>query len=168
MEEAAKHGWETYGIEPSEPATRFRNTTLNVCLGPLASPTCPAKSFQLLTLWDVIGHLPNPLQALLTARDLVSDDGLIVIKTPNYSAGSLLVGRAVSQVNGTRGWMHLPAQLFHFSKTPLISLLTRDGFEVVEFNEVQEPLGLDTVSFWRKPRLMAAQLLRAALRCFGH
>lgn len=42
--------------------------------------------FDLITLWDTIEHLDDPLSAAKTLREFLSADGVIVVRTPNLLA----------------------------------------------------------------------------------
>ncbi len=44
------------------------------------------RKFHLITLWDVIEHLSEPVEQIRQLRTHLADDGLIVIRTPNVVA----------------------------------------------------------------------------------
>jgi 2-polyprenyl-3-methyl-5-hydroxy-6-metoxy-1,4-benzoquinol methylase len=44
------------------------------------------RGFDLITLWDTIEHLDNPLSAVRLLRDYLKPDGVLVIRTPSLSA----------------------------------------------------------------------------------
>ena len=43
-------------------------------------------SFDLITFWDVVEHLPDPIAALRQARELLAPGGLLLIETQNVSS----------------------------------------------------------------------------------
>lgn len=52
-------------------------------------PFAPA-SFDVVTLWDVVEHLPEPAAALAEARRVLAPGGLLALSTPNTRARSVL------------------------------------------------------------------------------
>lgn len=133
LEVARNAGWEVAGLElSSDTAELGRNLFgLPIEVGNLQSHPFEAGSFTALTLWDVIEHLPDPLAALRSARDLLAPGGYIALSTPNidglfprlsYYPGKLL-----------RHWTHAdpPGHLCQFSTRTLRAMLETAGFEFV-------------------------------------
>ncbi|HQF61512.1 MAG TPA: class I SAM-dependent methyltransferase [Anaerolineaceae bacterium] len=83
-----QHGWECYGIEPSEFAANYarRRFDLEVFQGYLENAPFPLGHFDLITLWDVLEHLPDPVTSLAQIRQLLKPDGWLVLSLPNASA----------------------------------------------------------------------------------
>jgi SAM-dependent methyltransferase len=82
---AGARGWTAWGVELDSSAcqqavSHFKLDTIRQ--GSLDHPDLPAP-FDVITLWDVIEHVPNPLQFLCDARDRLRDGGLLVIRTAN-------------------------------------------------------------------------------------
>lgn len=46
----------------------------------------PSEKFEVITMLDVIEHLPNPLEVLRAIRELITPDGELIIYTPNHNA----------------------------------------------------------------------------------
>jgi 2-polyprenyl-3-methyl-5-hydroxy-6-metoxy-1,4-benzoquinol methylase len=127
----AERGFEVFGIEPSAEicqisierfgAQRIHCGTLDDC------PFAPA-SFDLIVLWDVIEHLPDPLSALRKVRELLAPKGRIVIETQNIEA---LAARVLG-----RRWTHFKhdEHLVHFSRATLRRALELSGFELVHLS----------------------------------
>lgn len=122
-------GWECHGIELSEyMAQRSRELfgLEDVRSGSILDAAYPAKHFDVISFWDVIEHLENPLPHLQKARELLADDGILVIETQN-------VASAFARLMGRR-WHHykMAEHLLHFSPKTLRALLARAGFTVLE------------------------------------
>jgi 2-polyprenyl-3-methyl-5-hydroxy-6-metoxy-1,4-benzoquinol methylase len=122
-------GWECHGIELSEfMAAKSRELfgLENVRPGSILDATYPAKHFDVVTFWDVIEHLEDPLPHLRKARELLADDGLLVIETQNVES-------LFARVMGRR-WQHykMAEHLNHFAPNTVAKLLERAGFAIVE------------------------------------
>lgn len=122
-------GWECHGVELSESMARTSRELFglaHVHAGTLADAGLPERSFDVVTFWDVIEHLEDPLPHLRQARALLKDDGLLVVETQNVeSAFARLMGRR---------WQHykMAEHLYHFAPGTVRLLLERAGFDVLE------------------------------------
>jgi SAM-dependent methyltransferase len=90
LEQARERGWRVAGVEPSKWAAAFarRELGLEVWQGPIEGylPEDPARRFDLVTLWDVLEHLSDPLTVLRRLRDLLRPRGLLAFTTHNLDA----------------------------------------------------------------------------------
>ena len=65
---------------------RFNQRNLaNVLNSPLESVDLPWRSFDVITMWDVIDHVPCPDPLLNRCHQLLNDGGLCFIRTPNVT-----------------------------------------------------------------------------------
>jgi SAM-dependent methyltransferase len=88
--ELRRRGVEVQGLEPSGFAARHAASLgLNVFQNGVAEFS-PGRTFDLITLWNVIEHMPDPAADLSRLRELLAPDGTIVILTPD--AGSHQAG----------------------------------------------------------------------------
>ncbi len=122
-------GWGVTGIEPSD-AIRPRAQELlgaeRVRGGSLEDARLPAGSFDLVTLWDVLEHVPDPLRVLREVRRVVAPGGRLVLETQNVkSAAARILGRR---------WQHYKhaEHLYHFDRRTIAAALERAGFVVLE------------------------------------
>lgn len=125
LELAQKRGWVTAGVEISEHAAEIgRRKGLNIKTGKIEDTGFSPASFEVITLWDVIEHLPNPKEIFQICHRLLKNGGVIAINTPD--AGSL-----TSKILGKR-WPLLvpPEHLIIFPKKILIGLLAKNGFQI--------------------------------------
>lgn len=121
-------GWDAYGLEPSATIARSAREVLGERLieGTLESARLAAESFDLITLWDVIEHLPAPVEALCRVRDLLAPGGRVVIETQD-------VASPVARLAGRR-WHHFKHRehLVHFSPQTLEGSLERAGLRLLD------------------------------------
>ena len=81
-------------------------------------------SFDVITLWHVLEHLPQPAETLSWCARWLKPDGLLVIEVPNVRSWQ-------ARVFG-RNWLHLdpPRHLYQFTPFALEEMLKRNGFGV--------------------------------------
>jgi SAM-dependent methyltransferase len=106
-----ERGWDVHGFEPSDSIRATAANELgaeNVRGGELATAGFEPHSFDLVTLWDVLEHAPDPLALLRQCAQLLKPDGRLLIETQNRrSAAARILGRR---------WQHYkqPEHLYHF------------------------------------------------------
>jgi len=118
-----RRGWEVYGTEFSSAACELaRAKGVRVHQGDLVSANFPAQSFDVITLWHVFEHLPDPLAELAEVRRILRDDGLLVIEVPNSGCLTLRLSK--------QGWypLDVPRHLQHYTPATLQRLLREAGF----------------------------------------
>ena len=87
----------------------------------------PEGTFDVLTLGDVIEHIEDPVGTIRKANELLNDDGLLWISTPNYQA-------AYAQIVGFSDPMWKEAgHLHYFSFQSLGKVLEKNNFKVIDY-----------------------------------
>ena len=120
-----RRGMEVHGLEPSRFAAGYAASLgLDVFQGAVAEYR-PGQTFDLITLWNVIEHLPNPVRDLSRLRDLLAPDGTIVILTPN-------IGSHQADAFG-RDWagLEVPRHLQLFDASSMRALAAKTGLSQV-------------------------------------
>lgn len=114
------------GIEPHEGYSAFARESLglDIVAGTLQQrlPQMPAGSFDLISMFHVLEHLPDPLQALRDIRTLLSPQGALFIEVPDAAGMS------------SPGNTFFRAHTLYFSAHSLRSLAMAAGFEVAADN----------------------------------
>lgn len=125
MEAAAAAGWDVDGAELSGwAASVARGRGLGaVYEAPLEQLQVADSSYQVLTLWDVIEHVPEPRPLIAAAYRLLEPGGVLAFST--HLVDSLAVA-----ILGTRYPFFMDMHLVHFSRRTVRQLLTQQGFEV--------------------------------------
>ncbi len=122
---AAESGWEVTGLEISgwAAAEARRRLGLDVRHGNLETAPFPPATFDLIAMWDVLEHLPDPGDAVRRCAELLKPGGHLAVTTPD--AGGLL-----RRLTGRR-WVEykkIPEHLYFFNRSTIQALLERHGF----------------------------------------
>lgn len=128
VEQARAAGWDASGVEPSSWAADYarRVVGVDVRTGYLESSGFADGSFDAVTMWEVIEHLPDPRVTLAEIHRVLRPGGRLVLSTPD--AGSL-----PARLSGRRwlGWRKVPEHLYFFDRQTLDRLLRQAGFRPV-------------------------------------
>ncbi len=130
--------WEVFGSEISEQAARFAQNNLklkNIFCGRAEELKFPLKHFDIITLWDVIEHIPNPKPLLIYLRAVLKDDGILFIHTPNVKI-QLIKAKAKKLIKGMRGGAHYLEAKDHvniYSSRAIKEVLKQAGFKEIKF-----------------------------------
>jgi 2-polyprenyl-3-methyl-5-hydroxy-6-metoxy-1,4-benzoquinol methylase len=85
--EAKKRGWEVYGTEFSEKAIEVCEASgLNMKMGKLENNTFSQGVFDIITSFEVIEHINNPLEEIANIHRFLRKGGLFYCTTPNFNA----------------------------------------------------------------------------------
>jgi hypothetical protein len=80
-------------------------------------------SFPLVLAIDLLEHLEQPMAFIGLLREVVDDDGWLIIDTPNGGAYNI-------SVQGSQWKGFNPFHIFLFTRENLITMLSKNGFEV--------------------------------------
>jgi len=140
---AEQGGWRVCGIDVAAGAVAYsRSKGFDARVATLESHDLKPSSFDAVTMFDSIEHMPSPSAALRAVHDLLADDGIVAITTPNVDG---LFPRFTYQLLGRTfgGWEHPgpPGHVYQFGRRTLGAALDRAGFTVV--HEETEAIALD-------------------------
>ncbi|MFH1858621.1 MAG: polysaccharide deacetylase family protein [Candidatus Omnitrophota bacterium] len=142
LKAAEKAGWEVQGVEISEEASRYARELLklDVRTGTLFDVKFPSETFDVVTLWDVLEHIPDPSAFLCEIHRLLRGEGLLVVLTPNIAGlRARLMGR---NFIGYRP----PEHLYYFSPASLQTLILKTGFAPVSIETEPDSLASDAIA----------------------
>ncbi len=126
MELAKTNGFDVSGIEISDfAAKKGREKGLNIVTGDIFTPEFPSEHFDVITMFDVIEHVPNPKETILEAKRILKKDGILVINTPDAES---LWARVLG---GNWQLIMPPEHINYFSPKNLGNYLKENGFEVL-------------------------------------
>jgi SAM-dependent methyltransferase len=123
IEQARGMGFEAEGVEPSiELQAHAKKLHLNVHLGVLPHPDVRGP-FDVITMVDVIEHVPDPVGLLCQARDLLAPKGMLLVATPDRRS-------VVARLMGWNWWHYRIAHIGYFDRSTLREAISRAGFEL--------------------------------------
>ncbi|MFH0892315.1 MAG: class I SAM-dependent methyltransferase [Candidatus Falkowbacteria bacterium] len=131
-------GWKAYGSEISVPAADFARKELglaNIIAGEVQSAGFEKKSFDIITLWDVIEHVPDPHPLLKFLNSILKDDGVLFMHTPNIKI-QLPKARIKKWLRGETPGAHYLEAKDHvniYSAGTLSAILTANGYKDIKF-----------------------------------
>lgn len=114
----ATHGWQVTGLDPALPPATETGTVRLIC-GTFSALSADEK-YDVITLWDVLEHVENPLNLIVEARKWLAPNGLMVIETGNFQSSG--------RITGSEDWWNY--QLDHrwyLSPPQLVQLMTSAG-----------------------------------------
>lgn len=83
----SKPKWDAIGYEISTQAVAFANKENglpNIFAGLVQNSKLPENTFDIITLWDVIEHIPKPHSLLTYLFSLLKPGGILFLQTPNF------------------------------------------------------------------------------------
>jgi SAM-dependent methyltransferase len=126
---AAEHGFSAFGLDVREEAVqRIRQLGYEAYTGDLMQLSLKYP-LSVLSLADVLEHLPYPIAALRKAHDLLKPGGVLFVSCPNMECSSW---RAMDAMQANPYWHELE-HYHNFSRTRLCQILTRCGFQPVDY-----------------------------------
>lgn len=116
LQSCATAGWKTYGVEPNSSASQLARQkgieifeTIDQIKG----------TFQLITLWHVLEHVPDPNETLIKVRELLAPNGVLLIAVPNHLSAD---GKKYGEF-----WagFDVPRHLWHYNQQNMDQLLRK-------------------------------------------
>jgi SAM-dependent methyltransferase len=127
-------GWSVAGIEiDPAAAAKAKSVTPEIFVGdPIEAPFADG-SFDVVTSFHVVEHLPRPLGALQRMIGWLGDGGLLIVEVPNAAgAGGRLFGRYWSGLD-------FPRHLVHFTPATMTAMVERAGGRVTAASHRTKP-----------------------------
>jgi 2-polyprenyl-3-methyl-5-hydroxy-6-metoxy-1,4-benzoquinol methylase len=120
-------GWDVTGCEPSRWMGEWcrDNYGIHVNQGTLFDRAYEDASFDVITLWDVLEHTPDPMATLKECYRLLKPGGMLVVNYPDIGSwAAWLMGRK---------WVFLLAvHYYYFTRTTIKQALRNALFEVLK------------------------------------
>jgi SAM-dependent methyltransferase len=156
---ARKEGWTVSGSEVSHDAAKYCSEKygIEVFEGPLESARFPDSSFDAVSFWHVLEHLPSPRSCLEEVRRILRPGGIVVIAVPNDSNWKVPLKKLLRRPLYLPLWESTEIHLSHFSPDTLSFLLEKVGFRIVELKPDDY---YPNPSFWTDLRYGAGCILR--------
>lgn len=172
LAEARDAGFTVEGLELSPQTSAFarEHFGLKVTDGLLDDAGFADESFDVVTLFDVIEHVPDPLDELARVRRILRPGGLLMLSTPNIDGLFPRASHALAK--RLDYWPHPepPHHLFQFSVRTMRAMLEKAGFEpgAVQQTRIDLDYSFGTPAAWKaSPKMLAYAALFAPLAIAG-
>jgi SAM-dependent methyltransferase len=127
LDEARARGWRIRGVEPSRHAATeaSRRVGIDIPTVPFSQLEVEPASQDVIALWDVIEHLPNPRETIESAFAWLRPGGALALSTGD-------IGSSAARLHGA-DWslMTPPWHQYYFTRATLRRLLSEAGFDVL-------------------------------------
>jgi 2-polyprenyl-3-methyl-5-hydroxy-6-metoxy-1,4-benzoquinol methylase len=110
-------------------------------------------NFDVITMFQIIEHLPDPVASLSALSSLQRSGGLIYVECPNNDALYLGIKNAVNKIirrNEFCDSLKVPEHIFGFNKGSIKTMLANIGYEILDFGDYYYSDGLHQVEsiYW--------------------
>jgi SAM-dependent methyltransferase len=137
LKAATDAGWEATGIEPNGWLAAWGRDRygVDIRIGSIDDVELPGRHYDVVTLWDVIEHTPDPLHVLRRVHGLLVPGGLLIVNYPDIGSW---IGRAMG-----RKWPFLSSvHLYYFTRPTITAALDKAGFDTLEIRPHYQRLKL--------------------------
>lgn len=118
--------WDRFGVEPSKTASRSVKESLsetNIINATLNTADLPKKFFDVITMIGTIYYLPKPLRDLSLIRNLLKNDGIAIIESPNFTNRGY--------VYRWRNHRFAQTQIYFYTPKSMDKIINKIGMQVV-------------------------------------
>lgn len=127
LQVAKDNGWDVLGIEPNDEARKIANKkTENSVFNSENLLKLENSSFDVITLWHVLEHLPNLNEHISIFKKLLKPNGTLIIAVPNFKSYDAKFYKNFWAA------FDVPRHLWHFSKTSISKLVSKENMHVVK------------------------------------
>lgn len=139
---AHENGFETLGVEPSKWAARYSEEVMQerVFQGTLRDLPAEEGPFDVITMWDVMEHLPHPVEEMKRIHSRLKPGGVFVFST-------LFIDNWYPKIMKERWPWYMDMHLFYFTLDALSQLLTKAGLELVHHQKYTHIITLEYFFF---------------------
>lgn len=119
-------GYDACGIEPSVWMCKVAKDYYNVSVLPavLEEAKFADNSFDIITMWDVLEHILDPMRTLKEVKRILRPGGLLLINCP-------CIDDPLAKIFGRHWWFLVSIHLFYFNSKTLSLYLDSLGFEKI-------------------------------------
>lgn len=122
---AQQNNWTVFGIEPNEKARSIANKKTNNSVSDIEElSNFKPQSFDVITLWHVLEHLPRLEEHISLLKSLLKSNGTLIIAVPNYKSYDAKYYKEF--------WAayDVPRHFWHFSQTSISKLFEKENMYI--------------------------------------
>ncbi|WNH13993.1 class I SAM-dependent methyltransferase [Thalassobellus suaedae] len=125
LQTAKDNNWNVTGIEPNNQARDIANKKTNdLVFNTDQLSKFKPESFDVITLWHVLEHLPDLEEQIAAFKKLLKPNGTLIIAVPNYKSYDALYYKNYWAA------FDVPRHLWHFNKSSISKLVSKVSMEV--------------------------------------
>jgi 2-polyprenyl-3-methyl-5-hydroxy-6-metoxy-1,4-benzoquinol methylase len=127
-------GFSATGLEMSSWVTNFAREAFGIpmLLGEVEKQALPPASLDAIMLFDVLEHLPNPLNTLSLCFSLLKPNGILLIQTPQYVEGKTHQ-QMLDHKDPFLTQFKTPEHVYLFSRKSATELFNKLGAQYIAF-----------------------------------
>ena len=131
--EMKNKGYHVDGLDISKYAANLASEKLNTSIfsGDLTNASLESKQFDIVTFWDVLEHLYNPVESLKEVSRIIKNNGVLVIETLNISCFTAKILKEKWPL------YYPPYHLYYYNYRSISRLLENTGFRIIKSFPVQ-------------------------------
>ncbi len=129
-----KQGWKAAGVDSNrETCERLSAEGFAAHHGTLPHPDLKAQSFDAITMWQSLEHVPDPVAVLQSAWDLLAPKGKLFVAVPTWDSWNF--------ARYGQDWfgVDMPRHLIHFTPKSLSQVIDKAGFELLSLTRLNHP-----------------------------
>lgn len=127
-----KKGWDATGIEPAEQPRKFAAANYKIEIyNEDVIDSLPEKSFDLITMWHVLEHVPDVNLRISQVKKILAKDGLLLIALPNH-----LSWDAEHYGESWAAW-DVPRHFYHFNEHTFSLLASKHNLEIISIQPMK-------------------------------
>jgi len=127
LQAARTNGWGIFGVEPNEGARRIANEKTNNSVFKIEQlEKFEKQSFDVITLWHVLEHLPKLENHISVFKSLLKKNGVLII--------AVLIYKSYDAKHYKNFWAayDVPRHLWHFNQKSITNLFETENLSVVK------------------------------------
>ncbi len=139
---AEDRGWEVFGIEPNKWCCDWgrKNYGIDIKPGTIFDHHFPDGFFDVVCLWDVLEHTPNPKKVLQKCNRILKNNGILVVNYPD-------VDSLMAKVMKKKWMFYLSVHLYYFNRRTIQLMLKNTGFKTEKIKPHIQRLALGYLLF---------------------
>ncbi len=143
---ARKRGWQAYGVELNRWLCGWaqKHYGLHVQPGTIDDLKYANNFFDVITLWDVLEHVPNPSEVLKKCHRLLKPGGFIYINYPDY-------GSYAARIMKSKWVFLLSVHIYYFTRKTIAGMLEKTGFQPLSYRTHFQTLSLGYLVYRMQP-----------------
>jgi SAM-dependent methyltransferase len=139
---ARDNGWQVAGCEPNQWLCDWasQHYDLEIVPGTIFDMQLEDEHFDVITLWDVLEHTPDPTRVLHECYRVLKPGGVLLTNIPDFDS-------LVSRLMGRKWVFLLSIHLYYFTPKTIRKLLEKTGFRLLKHRPHWQTLELGYIFF---------------------